>query len=109
MRLVSRSGLIATALAIGAIVAPGAQAGGLLSGPGVDPPGAARQEAQSFQRIYGVARSNSVPVSRPTASAPGDGFDYGDAAVGVGIAGGVALLVTAGTISIRHQARVRHP
>ena len=53
MRLVSRSGLLATTLAIGAIGAPSAYAGGLLSSTTNDPPGAAQQEAQSFQRIYG--------------------------------------------------------
>jgi hypothetical protein len=64
MRLVSRGGLIATALAIGAIAAPGAQAGGLLSGTTPDPPGAAQQEAQSFLRIY------SHQASTPAVATP---------------------------------------
>jgi hypothetical protein len=57
MRQVSRTGLIATTLAIGAIVAPSAQAGLFSAGP--DPSGAGQQEAQSFQRIY------SAPASTP--------------------------------------------
>jgi hypothetical protein len=65
MRLPSRSGLIATALAIGAIAAPTAQAGGLLSGPGPDPPGAAQQEAQSFLRIYSHPASTRPSVATP--------------------------------------------
>ena len=64
MRLATRSGLIATTLAIGAIAAPNAQAGGLLSGTTPDPPGAAQQEAQSFLRIY------SHPASTPAVAAP---------------------------------------
>ena len=63
MRLVSRSGLIATALAIGTIAAPSAQAG-LFSGTTPDPPGAAQQEAQGFLRIY------SHPASTPAVATP---------------------------------------
>jgi hypothetical protein len=62
MRLVSRTGIIATALAIGAIAAPNAQAGLFSTGP--DPKGAAQQEAQSFLRIY------SHPASTPSAATP---------------------------------------
>jgi hypothetical protein len=177
MRLASRSGLVATTLAIGAIAVPsaqaggmaggvrpadppGAQAGGLFSGPGPDPPGAAQMEAQAFESLYHHANVQSAPpilrparrsellainaaqareaqrfsynlpptaryskaemnayasagnpvrVSGSTAGAPGDGFDYGDAAVGVGIAGGVALLLTAGTLGVRRRAHPRHP
>jgi hypothetical protein len=62
MRLASRSGLIATTLAIGAIAAPNAQAGLFSTGP--DPKGADQQEAQSFLRIY------SHPASTPAVAAP---------------------------------------
>jgi hypothetical protein len=64
MRLASRSGLIATTLAIGAIAAPSAQAG--LFSNGADPKGADQQEAQSFLRIY------SHPASTPTVVATHD-------------------------------------
>jgi hypothetical protein len=81
MRLASRSGLIATTLAIGAIAAPTAQAGGLLSATTSDPPGAAQQEAQSFLRIYGHQASTpssvvpnpdeQLPASTPAVATPG--------------------------------------
>ena len=109
MRLASRSGLIVTTLTVGAIAAPGAHAGGLLSGPGPDPPGAAQQEAQSFARLYGHTNSRTVPIPDPPASASDGGFDYGDAAVGAGIASGVALLVTAGTLSVRRHIHLPRP
>ena len=62
MRLASRSGALATILAIGAIAAPSAQAGLFSAGP--DPIGAGQQEAQSFLRIY------SHPASTPAVAAP---------------------------------------
>jgi hypothetical protein len=64
MRLARRTATIATILALGAIAAPGAQAGGLLSDTRPDPPGAAQQEAQSFLRIY------SHQASRLSAATP---------------------------------------
>jgi hypothetical protein len=72
MRLTSRSGLIATILAIGAIAAPTAQAGGLMSATASDPPGAAQQEAQSFLRIYSHQASTPtrVVVSNPDEQLP---------------------------------------
>ena len=65
MRLVSRSGLIATTLAIGAIAAPSAQAG-LFSGSAPDPAGAAQQEAQSFLRIYSHQASTVATPDQAT-------------------------------------------
>jgi hypothetical protein len=80
MRLMSRSGLIATALAVGAFAAPAAQAGGLMSTTAPDPPGAAQQEAQSFLRIYSHQASTpsavvpnpdeQLPASTPTVATP---------------------------------------
>ena len=107
MRLASRTGLIATTLAIAAIAASNAQAGLFSSGP--DPKGAAQQEAQSFLRIYSHTDSNPVPVAAPTSGAPSNGFDYGDAAVGTGVIAGLALLGTAGTLAIRRRGQLRHP
>ena len=99
MRLATRSGLIATTLAIGAIAAPNAQAGLFSNGP--DPQGAGRQEAQSFLRIYSHTNSNPATVQAPAISSPSNGFDYGDAAVGAGIVGGIALLTAAGGLTVR--------
>ena len=107
MRLATRSGMIATTLAIGAIAAPNAQAGLFSNGP--DPKGAAQQEAQSFLRIYSHSNSNPVPAATPTSGAPTNGFDYGDAALGAGIAGGVALMIGAGTLGARRRSQLRHP
>jgi hypothetical protein len=73
MRLATRTGMIATALAIGAILAPNAQAGLFSNGP--DPKGAGQQEAQSFLRIYShsaatptVATPDRAAVARAEAS-----------------------------------------
>jgi hypothetical protein len=70
MRLVSRSGLIATTLAIAAIAVSTAQASGLLSGTTPDPPGAAQHEAQSFLRIYSHSASTPSVVAAPNQAAP---------------------------------------
>jgi hypothetical protein len=105
MRLATRSRLIATALAIGAIAAPNAQAGGLFS-TGHDPKCAAQQEAQSFLRIYShPASTPSDPTS--TSAATTNGFDYGDAGVGAGVVGGIALLAAAGGLTVRRRNQVR--
>ena len=109
MRLPSRSGMIATAMVVSAIAAPGAQAGGLLSGPRPDPKGADQQEAQSFARIYGAPHSSVVRVANPTSDATESGFDYGDAAIGAGIAGGAALMIAGGTMGVRRRSHLRHP
>jgi hypothetical protein len=107
MRLATRSGLTATILAIGAIAAPNAEAGGLFS-TGRDPKGADQQEARAFENLYNHTNSNPVPVPSTTASAAGDGFDYGDAAVGAGVAGGIALLTVAGGLTVRRRSQLRH-
>jgi hypothetical protein len=108
MRLATRSGALATILAIGAIAAPNAQAGLFSSGP--DPKGADQQEAQSFLQLYHHPNiTNPVPNATPTNAAPSTGFDYGDAAIGAGITGGLVLLVTAGTLTVRRRSQPRHP
>jgi hypothetical protein len=68
MRLATRRGLIATTLAIAAIAAPNAQAGGLFS-TGHDPNGAAQQEAQGFMRIYSHPASTPSVVAAPDKAA----------------------------------------
>ena len=137
MRFVSRTGMIATTLAIGAIAAPNAQAGLFSTGP--DPKGAVQQEAQSFLRIYShpastppdraaVARdkasigaafdrialafdrdstSTATPVAGIAQGSPG--FRYGDAAIGAGMMAGLILLGTAGAIAVRRRTPARHP
>jgi hypothetical protein len=105
MRLATRSGLIATTLAIGAIAAPNAQAGGLFS-TGPDPKGADQQEAQSFLQIY--SHPASASFATPTSGAPNSGFDYGDAAIGAGGMAGLVLLGTAGTLVVRRRGQLRH-
>jgi hypothetical protein len=82
MRLAPRTATIATILALGAIAAPCAQAGGLLSDTRPDPRGAAQQEALSLVRIYshqastpaGVRpnRDEQVAVSTPSVVATPD-------------------------------------
>ena len=106
MRLVSRSGLIATTLATAAIAAPNAEAGLFSSGP--DPQGAAQQEAQGFLRIYSHAADGTAPVQAPSSSTSSNGFNYGDAAVGAGVIGGLVLLGTGGTLAVRRRAQLRH-
>lgn len=79
MRLKSRSGLVATAVAIAAIAAPGAQASGL-AGVAGSPAVAAHEEGQSFRWVesHAAAISSGVrpnpdeqaPASEPTGSKP---------------------------------------
>lgn len=78
MRLVSRSGLLATALTIGAIAAPSAQASGLVS-TGHDPSGAAKQEAQGFLRIYSHAASTPTVATPDPAAVARDKASIGAA------------------------------
>ena len=116
MRRTTRSGLIATVLAIGAIAAPTAQASGLLSGwhaPG-GPEGSGPTITATAQQPPG-GPGGSGPTLRTAAAqqspstVPTNGFDYADAAVGAGVAGGVALLVTGGTLSVRRRSQLRRP
>jgi hypothetical protein len=41
-------------------------------------------------------------------TAPSNGFDYGDAAVGAGVMAGLTLLGTAGALTIRRRTQLRH-
>jgi hypothetical protein len=49
-----------------------------------------------------------VAASAPTLKAPGGGFDYGDAAIGAGITAAIALLLTAGTLTVRRRSQPQH-
>jgi hypothetical protein len=53
------------------------------------------------------------PASAPTAAAPsvvtvGDGFDWGDAAIGAGFVAGLALLGAGGTVALPRHGGVAH-
>jgi hypothetical protein len=82
---------IALTLAVSAIAAPCASA---------DDAGLAMREATAA-----AARQHSSPQ---TSAAPGNGFNYGDAAVGAGITGGIVLLSAASGLSMRRLSQLRH-
>jgi hypothetical protein len=46
--------------------------------------------------------------SPPTAKEPSDGFDYGDAAIGAGLAAAITLLVSAGIVVLRRRGQLQH-
>ena len=96
MRLATRSGLVATCLAIGAIAAPSAQASGWR--PPEGPGGSGPTLTNAFQQSASTASTD-----------PSNGFDYADAAIGAGVAGGVALLITGGTLGVRRRSQPRQP
>ena len=99
MRLATRSGLLATSLAIGAIAAPSAQASGWR--PPEGPGGSGPTLTNAFQQSASTASTPSTD--------PSNGFDYADAAIGAGVAGGVALLITGGTLGVRRRSQPRQP
>jgi hypothetical protein len=95
MRLATRSGLIATSLAIAAIAAPNASAG---SGVQTSTPGP-----------WGGPMSSGPSLTIVRGTAPTTGFDYGDAAIGAGVTAGLTLLGAAGTVTVRRRTQLRHP
>ena len=114
MRLATRSRMIATVLAIGAILAPNAQAG--LFSTGADPKGAGQQEAQGFLRIYSRPDKSIIRVTTPgiapqavvRITTPPNGFDWGDAGIGAGVMAGLTLLGAAGAVTVRRRHALRH-
>ena len=64
-------------------------------------------------------QSNAEPNARATTDrpiaaaqtlkAPSSDFDWGDAAIGAGIAAAIALLITAGAQVVRQRSQLRHP
>ena len=54
----------------------------------------------------GVARP--VAAIGPVVKAPGDGFDYGAAAIGAGFAVGIIVLITAGGIAVRRRRQPQY-
>jgi hypothetical protein len=97
MRLTTRSGLIATSLAIAAIAGPNASAGSGVQGstPG---PWAGPMSSGPL----------SVAPTPPRASSPSNGFHYGDAAIGAGVMAGLTLLAASGTLTARRRRHPRH-
>ncbi len=62
---------------------------------------------------YGTAGLNAsatvkaAAVPAPTLSAPSNGFDWGDAAIGAGITAAIALMITAGSLAVRQRSQPR--
>lgn len=103
MRLATRSGLITTSLVVAAIAAPTASAGTGAQPSGLSP------WAGPLALAHGTSGSVKAPPPIVRVTAPSDGFDYGDAAVGAGIVGGIALLTGAGGgLTVRRRSQLRH-
>ena len=51
----------------------------------------------------------ATPLAAPTLKAPASGFDWGDAAVGAGVAAALGLLIAAASVAVRRRAEPRHP
>jgi hypothetical protein len=67
-------------------------------------PRAARYSSAEFNAYSKPAPIAIVPASK--LAAPGDGFHWGDAAIGAGIATAVVLLVTTGTLGVRRRIQL---
>jgi MYXO-CTERM domain-containing protein len=138
MRFVSRAGLIAFALVVGAIVVPIAQASGLAGISSAPASNHAvvipiRGEAISASisseatsgRVTGsrdgvgeprlraafaqATRPHLRNSARPTATSGSEGFQYGDAAVGAGPMAGLVLLGMAGALAARRRRQPLQP
>jgi hypothetical protein len=55
-----------------------------------------------------VTTAHPSAVAPPTLTAPGTSFDWGDAAIGAGIAIAVALLIAGSTLAVRQRRQPRH-
>lgn len=53
--------------------------------------------------------SHPVGVAEPALKAPSSGFDWGDAAIGAGVAAAIALLVTGAGLVMRQRSQPRVP
>jgi hypothetical protein len=51
----------------------------------------------------------ATPLAAPTLKAPSSGFDWGDAALGAGVAAAIGLLIAAASVAVRHRTEPRHP
>ena len=64
-------------------------------------PAGARYSSADIDAYAAVA--HPVAASAPTVKAPGDGFDFGAAAVGAGLAVAIIVLITAGGLALRRR------
>ena len=76
---------------------------------------AARTQSPPPHSHYSSAGTNGhvgtvrpVATSAPTGNTPGDGFAYGDAAVGAGIAAAIVLLATTVILTVRRRSQPQH-
>ncbi len=65
------------------------------------PPAGARYSSADTDAY--AASVHPVAASAPTVKAPGDGFDFGAAAVGAGLAVAIIVLITAGGLAVRRR------
>jgi hypothetical protein len=71
-------------------------------------PSATARYSSADTDAYATA-ARPAAVTAPTVGTPSNGFDYGDAAIGAGITAALALLITAGTLTVRQRRQLRHP
>jgi MYXO-CTERM domain-containing protein len=114
MRLLSRSGLIATVIASAAIAAPSALASGPglgLSGVAGSPAVVAHEEGQSYLLRPASVTMHEVPSTAKRASTdPGSqGFQLDDAAIGAGAMAGLTLLGLGGAFAVRRRNQLIQP
>jgi hypothetical protein len=116
MRPAARNRIIASTLAITAIAAPspaGAQPNRAQANPGTpnptNRPVAITPDREGGPLSLAAARQESLAAGAVVRAQASNGFDYGDAALGAGIAGALALLMTAGNHTMRRRTHVRHP
>jgi hypothetical protein len=66
--------------------------------------------AQFNTASLSVYTRGTQPISgtAPTAKDPGDGFDYGAAAIGAGVAAAIALLVTGSIVAVLRRGQLQH-
>jgi hypothetical protein len=69
-------------------------------------PATARYSNAATSAYASIARP--VAVTAPTVNPAGDGFHYGDAAIGAGISTAIVLLITAGTLTVRRRSEPQH-
>jgi hypothetical protein len=119
MRLVSRTGLIATSFAVAAIAVPSASAnpsaqlspwaGPLAFASSQAPPSTPGPLAGPLAFQGGSSGSVKVTPTVVRVTEPSNSFDYGDAAVGAGVMAGLTLLGAAGALTVRRRGALRHP
>jgi len=57
---------------------------------------------------HGITPRYPIAATASSAKQPSDGFDYGDAAVGAGIAAAIVLLATTATLTVRRRHEPQH-